>query len=495
VELKFPKTELECLDRVLWNVKNEEQTQEVKLTDAMPDVGKVLGAWGQTMIRSKEWRGSGMGISGGIMAWVLYQPEDNSEPRSVETWIPFQMRWEFPQTQRDGSMRVCCMLRSVDARSTSARKLMVRAVVSAAAEALEPVRKELCSPENVPEDVQLLRRSYPVQLPKEAGEKNFTFDEELSIPASCGQVRKLLFCTLQPELVDRKVMGDKVVFRGGILLHGMVQCEDGSLKGVDFEVPFSQYAELNREYDSYATTDVMLTNTGLEAELQEDGKLRIKAGVVGQYVIYDQPVIEVVEDAYSVARAVALQTQPLQLSAVLDTQQQTLHVRKPVEADNGTVLDVAFHGGQPERHREDQEVALEMAGSFQVLTTDDTGALQTRSLRWEESTLVAAAADTELLAYGRQTGKAHCTDGEAQGSLCLELTAVGKTQFPMVCGLELGELKQPDPARPSLILCRAGEESLWDMAKRCGSTVEAIREANGLQDGPEAQSLLLIPVL
>ena len=38
-------------------------------------------------------------------------------------------------------------------------------------------------------------------------------------------------------------------------------------------------------------------------------------------------------------------------------------------------------------------------------------------------------------------------------------------------------------------------QSLWELAKACGSTVEAIRGANHLpQEGPAPEGLLLIPV-
>jgi len=65
---------------------------------------------------------------------------------------------------------------------------------------------------------------------------------------------------------------------------------------------------------------------------------------------------------------------------------------------------------------------------------------------------------------------------------------------PMVTGLALGEEKKPDPARPSLILRRAGGQRLWDIAKSTGSTVSGIRKANGLEQEPEEGRILLIPV-
>ena len=65
----------------------------------------------------------------------------------------------------------------------------------------------------------------------------------------------------------------------------------------------------------------------------------------------------------------------------------------------------------------------------------------------------------------------------------------------MVAELEWGPEDQPNQQRPSLIVRRAGGESLWDIAKKSGSTVAAIRSANKLQEEPKPGQMLLIPVL
>ena len=45
MELQFHKTSIPCLRQVTWGTQNQEQTQEIKLSDALPDIGRVLGAW------------------------------------------------------------------------------------------------------------------------------------------------------------------------------------------------------------------------------------------------------------------------------------------------------------------------------------------------------------------------------------------------------------------------------------------------------------------
>ena len=58
----------------------------------------------------------------------------------------------------------------------------------------------------------------------------------------------------------------------------------------------------------------------------------------------------------------------------------------------------------------------------------------------------------------------------------------------------MGDFKEPDPGRPSLVLRRVGQNTLWEIAKQTGSTMEAIVKANALEGDPDPSQMLLIPI-
>jgi hypothetical protein len=64
----------------------------------------------------------------------------------------------------------------------------------------------------------------------------------------------------------------------------------------------------------------------------------------------------------------------------------------------------------------------------------------------------------------------------------------------MVGGLHISDEATKDVLRPSIILRRVGNHTLWELAKQYGTTVDAIASANQLQDPPEEQQMLLIPI-
>ncbi|MGN0977794.1 MAG: SPOCS domain-containing protein [Faecousia sp.] len=497
MELQFGKTRFSCLDTAVQEVQNNEQTQQISLPDGMPDIGRILSAWGQTILRGKEWRGDSIAFSGGMMVWVLYAPEDGTEARCIDAWIPFQMKWDLPAGTPEGSIRIHCLPRFVDARSVSARKIMVRGGVAALAMALVPREVEVFAPDSVPEGVELLRSVYPVRLPKEAGEKTFLQDEELILPDSAPQPEKLIYYRLNPKVTDKKVLSNKIVFRGNTNLHVLYRSEEGQLYSWDFEVPFSQYADLTGEHSTDAQTDILLSPTSLELELDDEGHLRFKCGVVAQYLITDKALLEVIEDAYSPGRELTLQTESLELPAVLDNRRENLYGEQSIPGEANVAADVTFLPDFPRQRRTETGVEMELPGMFQVLYYGEDGALHSGSAHWEGKHSISADENSALLAIP-MPGEAQAAAGNgnilAKAEFPMEITSTASRGIPMVTGLNLGDQRQPDPDRPSLILRRAGEKRLWDLAKASGSTVEAIRKANNLQDEPAPKQMLLIPV-
>lgn len=502
MKVEFPTKSVGCLRCIKSEIRQIEETQELRMPDQMPDVGRILCCWGQVLLRSKEWQDGVMTVSGGVMAWVMYMPEgEEGNGRMAQAWIPFQVKWDLPQSKHDGTIRVEPLLQNVDARTTSARKIVVRVNISILGEAFVQDRVEVCVPENIPENIQLLKRTYPMVLPRESGEKSFEMEEELNLSQSAKPVDEILRFSFHPELIDRKVMSGKVVFRGAGLLHILYRSLDGELCSWDFEIPFAQYAQLDTEYEQDAQCTVIPVVTGLELDTVPEGKLCLKVSLAGQYMIYDTTPITVAEDAYCVYAETQMQTDVLQLPTVLAFERKTVRVEQSMHMQASHIVDTAFYPWLPRYRRHNDQIHAELGGMFHMLYRDDNGNLQGSTQKWQgvETVAVAENAELEMLIQpsGRPQGDSASSQTVMRADVLLDEVVAAQSQIPMICALEMGEIEPPDPNRPNLILQRTDGKSLWELAKQNGSTVESIRNVNGLLDGaqPDAGKMLLIPVL
>lgn len=497
MELPFEKTVCRCWSQKLCGLHQSENTQELRIPDGMPDAGRIIGAWGQEILRGKDWRDREVSVSGGVMVWVLYAPEDGSDPQRLETWIPFQIRADMPTADRDGVIRAQCVVRSVDARITSSRKLMVRCSVGMLIQTMEPVEAAISLPGELPEDVEVLRTQYPLNLTVETGEKAFMMDEDPEMPQGVPSVERIVYFQIDPELQEQRIFGNRGVFRGVGNLHVLYWSREGRLCCCDVQVPFSQYMDLEGEYGESASISNLLCITSAELDVTEGGGLHLRCGGVGQYTVQDRSVLDLVEDAYSLCRDVELRYDSIVLPAILDSRQQTVELSTRFSGES--MCDAFFRPEPGALSRTGEEITLTAGGEFGFLTEGKEG-LETILNRVSESEHIHSGPGVDTFCLGWQKAPVRCRreggDWRVDTRVIMDLSSISREPVTMVSGMTLGDLRTPEADRPSVIIRRKREqERLWDLAKGCGSTVDAIRRINHLDSEPEQDRLLLIPVL
>ena len=120
-----------------------------------------------------------------------------------------------------------------------------------------------------------------------------------------------------------------------------------------------------------------------------------------------------------------------------------------------------------------------------MLYYDEEGQLQAANQKWE-SELSFPADDTVAVDALSGMPQLQLSPGSAGVNVSVQIPvqmmSVTDQGLPMVTGVKVGENRTLSPDRPSLILRRAGEDSLWDIAKRYQTDESRIAALNHLED-------------
>ena len=498
MQLQFSNKTVRYLDIPVQEVKNVEITQELRLTEGMPDIGRILMTWGQVMLRSKQWQSREIGLSGGVKLWVLYLPEDGTEPRVTEGWLPFQLKWDVRDTDREGPVRMMPLLRFADSRSISARKMMLRAGVGVLAQGFCQAEQEIGEPQDAPADVQIRKRTYPVMLPVEAGEKTFLLDEDLDLAAQGISADKMISCTVSPEVTEKRILSNKIAYKGCAGVHLVVRNSEGRIESRNIDLPFSQLVELDQTYGQDAQADIRFGVTELDTDMPENGPMRIKCGMVAQYLVNDRQILEVADDAYSPRRCIDFEMAQLNLPVIVEDKAETIRTEQMITGQQGTVADITFCPDYPLAQRNPGGIELKMSGLYQLLFYGEDGSMQSTSSRWEDDLQIPAdhSIHTNVMvnAVGRPMVQTAVDGTSVSCPMMIQMQTGTDQGIPMMVSMEMDSQPSRNPDRPALILRRAGQDSLWEIAKKSGSTVDAVRNANHLTDEPKQEQMLLIPV-
>lgn len=500
MELTFQTSPLSFLRRTVQEVRYQEETAETIVPDSEPDMAAVTGCHAAVMLRGKDCREGSVILSGGVKALALYTPEDGTEPRCLEFYIPFTMKVENPALTERSQVQCGLTVRSVDGRMINSRKAMVRVSLGCEITAYEPAQEPICTLDSPPEALQLKTAVYPLCLPLETAERSFAVSDTLELPAGRPPMAQICKVQCRPELTDQKLVGSKAVFKGLLHCEFLYRSDNQGLYLWQQQLPFSQYCEMGRDYDEDAVT-VTIVPTGWDADRQdqEGRSVLLTVNLLAQCLVTGQRPMTLLEDAYGAGKQLDAQWQTYDLESRLDSPVSVQTVRQTLGGKLQELLSSDVYLGFPQVEREGGQAKVTAPVTFSVLGYDENGALQSLSGSAQAVQTVALAENAQCRPAAALSGDCYATltgDGvEVRCSVQLDCPCYGTQQLRSLCGGTLEDLPAGE-ARPSVILRSVqGDESLWDIAKSCGASEEAIRAANHLEtDRVQAPAMLLIPV-
>lgn len=481
MELEFQTTRIDCL------VPGERYMRQQSFSGELPPAqgaGKIICCFGLCHTRDKELTDRAVKLSGEIRCWVLTAPEDGGLPQCTEGAIPFRFAWDCPEGAAQGSF--LCRLTGLDAAMTGSG-IRVTAQVSAAGEVYCPAVLETQSPADPPGDLEILRRSITVTAVKAMGDKTFSLDEDLDLPSGAPACARVLSYQLRPRVTEQRVTGSKAVFKGFCGIHLVYMTTEDRLAVWDFEVPFSQFAELPETFDEGAQAAIRLLLADSSLFLEEPGRaLSLQCRMTAQWAVSQEEKAEPVTDLYAPRRQVVPSFRTLQLSAKTETRdlRARMEARFPM---TGNPVDCWVLEGLPGSDGIRATVCAlwyTPEGKPEASSVLCKGELDGAA---EPCTLAPEPPENPQwsLGGGNLTVRTGCN---------VRLTREETQEVRAVKGAEISEKQPKSPGTPSLRI-RPCTDTLWAMAKANGSTPDAIRRANGLSAPPDRGTLLVIPVL
>lgn len=499
MDLSFTPVPMQYLRQVLRRQQCREETMDAIVPDASPDLERIVGVSASAVVRSKECCSGCVTVTGGIRCSVLYMAEGERLPRSLEVYLPFSEKSDSPDLTEDAHVTADAWIRGADARMVHSRKLAVRVQLCTLTEAYEEVREELCCLTQKPETLQTLETEYPIVLPSEHAERSIQLTEEIRLPANRPLSGQILSYTPRVEITEKRLAGNKAVFKGLVHFSMVYITAEDKLTGFDTEIPFSQYCELKDLYEEEPpTVSVTFTGCELDRTARQDGDgLLLTVHLLAQCVAYRRSFVRFCEDAYSLEGTLEPQWNTWKFRSCLDRQQLSRTLRDSWDGSVSDVVAAQVWPDIPFSQPTDHGAELVVPVSVQVLYYDGAGQLQTAHISTELREGITQSPEVRNQLTACVTGDPAVLSSvnglELRCSIVLSSLSVAESEFRSLTGgtIREEESKKSDPA---VIVRRVRPgESLWQIAKENGTTMDSIRQANHPDTEITENMIILIP--
>lgn len=493
MELTFESRQAKCLRESACFTRRIQESVEAVVPDTEEDIARIAALQSGVLLKSKDLSGHGVLITGELRACVLVLPEGQTGLSSLTVTKPFSAEFELSETSADMIPQIALSIQAADARLINPRKLSVSFDLSADLSCYEPesVPVQTFPPEDCRGLHSLLGREELI-LPNAVCEKSFALTEQFSFPAGTPAPEKLLAQEAEILISDCQLIGSKAVVKGSAELAVFVRNAEGESTRHRFSAAFSQIVELGAESMEFCTVRPQLTGIyfDLVDSISGERVLEAEMHVLLQLVSRAAYSVSLVEDVYSNLMPVELQRREQSWDTASACRAVTVSAEESITLPEDcaellesfpTLSRAALENGK-----------LSAAVHLDLLYRTPGGELNAA----RRSLMLSADADAgaaRLLSARlsqlepRVLGKELNVRAAMEGRVLLQETR----SLGGVCAVRLDEEACCDTAAwPSLTLVRPEGESLWELAKRYHSTVEAIEAWSG---GESDGELLLIP--
>lgn len=505
MEFELDRTQINGFDALLDTTLRTEETLEMIVPDACPDILRVVETEGKVLLHRRETAEGRVELAGSIRGSVLYLPDGEEGVRHLDINIPFTCTADnsaiTPGLTVVAAGRCC----RADTRTINPRKILIRAEAAVDVTLFAPRMETICSQvlDASEQRVEQLTETREVYLTACVQEKPFPFTEDVTLSASKPAAVELLKSRVILSRGESKIIGSKLIFKGSANVSLLYRGQDNGVYTAGAELPFSQIMEVTGVAED-AECDMTLALTGADCALnmEDDGRtVSVTLEVLAQAVVRESRVLQVLTDAYSTREPLVAELSECPMDARLDRGVRSQNVREVWETPTPAreLMDCSMTVAQLTRSQEGERLIFTAQVELQALYRDEEGEL----FSVQRSMSVPCALDLpqgcRCFCQCEGVGDVYAAPApgglEVRFALDFRYCALDRRTLAALSGLHPGEALEEGGERPSLVLRTLGRgERLWDLAKTYGTTIADIISANELEDEAAAgDRLLLIP--
>ena len=496
METSLKTDAIEIFSQIWQGSAVREVTEDLVVPDSMEDAGVILDAAGILTMRGRETVQDAVELSASLSVCVVYAPENGDGLRSLDVSLPIEMRLDAPGADMDCRTACGVRVRSLEARMLNSRKLRVRAELEADAACYRRDCLRIASGLEAEEGSVLLRSmDTSVVVVSDVREKTFALTDECPFPASLGDEPRILTRRAEILTEDVQYVGGKILFRGRVRSELLLQDRETHRAAVlRCETEFSQLMEIDADSED-VQPELRLFLTGAYYDMPEPGRtgsIQTELHIGAQCVCRERRAISYISDLYS--NRTELIPERVSIPVIQGSDRvvlrQTVAERLDGAERDAELLQTAAVVGPLTQ----EAGAVRTNVTVRLLYRMQNGAYSAAQGRLSaEFTLPDASSGETLRDASVTVTDVYCVPGTGDVRVSLRLDAAVEKDAVISCVSavrEDAEAWQSRDRAPSAVMLRVPEGSdLWDIAKRCHSTVEDILAVN---EGRSA-GLLLVP--
>lgn len=312
-----PCKEQICIKEVIYDSTVEQSVEiEYVLPDYYPNVFKVLRTSIDTQILSKNVVDGRITLDGVSMVKIIYLSEDSNKMCQIEQKQSFTKVIELKEKCDNLDVIVKSKCGYVNCRAINSRRVDVRGVVELSVTTIKDSLRECITD---CENLQLHKEQLEICDKNLYMEKEFSIKEELQVGQGNFSIQDILNYKAVGVVSEYKLLVNKVVFKGEILVHTLYTCNERPQEPqiIQHSIPFSNIIDFDGIDEDYKCSISLETlKFDIDMQVEENGECHLfvaQLALRAKCIAVKNKIANIIDDAYSTSYEANIQKDKIKL--------------------------------------------------------------------------------------------------------------------------------------------------------------------------------------
>lgn len=493
MDIKFTKNNL-CVNQIV-SQKNEKFTVEGDeiVPDIKPDILSVVSSNGTVCVYKKEVMDGKVKLDGVINTYIVYIADDEkSNIRTINTSLDFSKVIEIKNLKSTMTVDEKIELQSLDCKILNGRKVSIRATANVTITTYS--NETISYIENIYDqsEMELLNKQITVNALVGSGTTKVYAKDTVSIE-NTDNLLDIMKVEINITNTENKTSYNKILSKADGIFKIMYLTDDGRIETINRTIPIIGFIDMQDVSDeNVCDVNYELKNIIVKPNNVEEHSIYIEAEYELLGFVYQKQNINIIEDLYGRTRSFSYEQKNVKVMQSKNTFSDNCSIRKQEKIDglgNNKIYDVEVRPTILNTNVENGKVNYQGNANLTFIYSQNEG----RSIGVKEvvEPFEFSVSATEISSKSTiQTSvnvskkdivitSADTVDMKIE--LAFKVNCSNETDIKIIDNITEDESRSVEKYSIVIYYTKPGD-TLWNIAKRFGSTVEEIVKINNIED-------------
>lgn len=482
-----------CVNKLIATKKDIIMVEgDMIVPDSKPDILSTICTSGVVCVYKKEILDEKVRIDGNINTCIMYLADDTQDKvRGISTSLDFSEVMMVPNAKEGMESVVQTKLKSIECKVINGRKIGIKASLEVDVKIYSKEEVEIVNDIQNAEGIQMLKEDLRVNSLVGIGENKIYTKDNISIDNidNLAEILKIDICIVDKDV---KVSYNKILAKAEARVKVMYLTEDNRVNSIDTKIPIVGFIDIpNVTEENICDLDYEIKNIIIKPNASEEHSIYIELEMGVSAIVYEEKQINLIQDLYSPYENLEFNKKKITTITNKQTRKEIKQIREKIDVDgieNKNIIDVDVN---PVIEKQDNlSNKIVYTGNLEVnfVLSNQELQMEVRNAKIPFEYTVDGVEDAEnvnsRLDIEVSNNDFIVQDGGSVTSnvdLVMSNDMYRSTNMNIMNEIQTNGEREAEDYSLILYIVKKGD-TLWQIAKRYGSTIDDIVRTNGIED-------------